>query len=408
MNTTFSQSRSFILTLGLLTATAALTVDMSLPAIPSMVDALQSTLTRGQQIVGIFMFGMAVGQIPAGLFSDRVGRLPTLYAGMTLFAVAAAVAAAAVDMEWLLAARFIQGIGAASAVVLSRAIVRDIASGREAARLMSLLTMIFTAAPVIAPTFGALLVAQWGWRAPFVAIAVCGCLMLLAIRRNLVETHTPIVSGHPVRQLTTSFGEFFAHRQSVFGLLLLLLPPAGFMSVIAVSAALTVEIYGFSVEAYGLIFACAGLSILVGSMANRVLVMRFDQLQLIALSIALMFVASAQLAIIAWLGSAPFWWLWSSVCLYMFTIAILMSNAMVLALDPLPRIAGVASSIVGTLQNLAGAGGALLGAVIYNGSVRNAVIIIASAGLATSLIFLLRPFIAPGPFVHHPEELARD
>ncbi len=74
----------------------------------------------------------------------------------------------------------------------------------------------------------------------------------------------------------------------------------------------------------------------------------------------------------------------------------------------LPRIAGVASSIVGTLQNLAGAGGALLGAVIYNGSVRNAVIIIASAGLATSLIFLLRPFIAPGPFVHHPEELARD
>jgi DHA1 family bicyclomycin/chloramphenicol resistance-like MFS transporter len=240
------------------------------------------------------------------------------------------------------------------------------------------------------------------------AIAACAFLMILAIRRNLVETHTPVVSAHPVRQLLTSFGDFFAHRQSVFGLLLLLLQPAGFMSVIAVSAALTVEIYGYSVEAYGLIFACAGLSILVGSMANRILVMRFDQLQLIGLGIALMFIASAQLAIIAWLDSAPFWWLWSSVCLYMFTIAILMSNAMVLALDPLPRIAGVASSIVGTLQNLAGAGGALLGAVIYNGSVRNAVIIIASAGLATSLIFLLRPFIAPGSFVHHPEELARD
>ena len=408
MNTTLSQSRRFVLTLGALTASAALTVDMSLPAIPSMVDALQSTLTRGQQIVGIFMFGMAVGQIPAGLFSDRLGRLPTLYAGMALFAVAATVAAAAVDMEWLLAARFVQGIGAASAVVVSRAMVRDIASGREAARLMSLLTMIFTAAPVIAPTFGALLVAQWGWRAPFIAIAACACLMILAIHRNLVETHTPVVSAHPVRQLLTSFGEFFAHRQSVFGLLLLLLQPAGFMSVIAVSAALTVEIYGYSVEAYGLIFACAGLSILVGSMANRILVMRFDQLQLIGLGIGLMFIASAQLSIIEWLDSAPFWWLWSSVCLYMFTIAILMSNTMVIALDPLPRIAGVASSIVGTLQNLAGAGGALLGAVIYNGSVRNAVIIIASAGLATSLIFLLRPLIAPGPFVHHPEELARD
>ena len=408
MNAHLVQSRSFVLTLGLLTAMAALTVDLSLPAIPSMVDALASSMTRGQQIVGIFMAGMAIGQIPAGLFSDRLGRLPTLYVGMSLFAVAATVAASANDMEWLLVARFVQGIGAASAVVLSRAIVRDIASGRDAARLMSLMTMIFTAAPVIAPTFGALLVAQWGWRAPFIAIAVCAYLMIIAIRKNLVETHKPEVSEHPIRQLVSSFGEFFSHRQSVFGLLLLLLPPAGFLSVIAVSAALTVEIYGYSVQAYGLIFACAGLSILAGSAVNRLLVMHFDQLQLLGLGVGLIFAASAQLAVIAWLDSAPFWWLWVCVCLFMFTIAILMPNAMVVALDPLPRIAGVASSIVGTLQNLAGAGGALLAALIYDGSVRNAVIIMATVGLLTTAIFLLRPLIAPGPFVHHPEELARD
>ncbi|MBT8090650.1 MAG: multidrug effflux MFS transporter [Gammaproteobacteria bacterium] len=408
MNTHLVQSRSFVLTLGLLTAMAALTVDLSLPAIPSMVDALDSTLTRGQQIVGIFMAGMAIGQIPAGLFSDRLGRMPTLYSGMALFAIAATVAAAASDMEWLLAARFVQGIGAASAVVLSRAIVRDVASGRDAARLMSLMTMIFTAAPVIAPTFGALLVAQWGWRAPFIAIAACAFLMIVAIQRNLVETHQPHVREHPIRQLASSFGEFFSHRQSIFGLLLLLLLPAGFLSVIAVSAALTVEIYGYSVQAYGLIFACAGLSILAGSALNRLLVMHFDQLHLIGISVGIIFVASAQLAIIAWLDSAPFWWLWVCVCLFMFTIAILMSNAMVVALDPLPRIAGVASSIVGTLQNLAGAGGALFAALIYDGSVRNAVIIMAAVGLLTTLIFLMRPLIAPGPFVHHPEELARD
>lgn len=408
MNATLVHSRSFVLTLGLLTAMAALTVDLSLPAIPSMVEALESTLTRGQQIVGIFMAGMAVGQIPAGLFSDRLGRLPTLYVGMTLFAIAATVAASSSDMEWLLVARFVQGVGAASAVVLSRAIVRDIASGRDAARLMSLMTMIFTAAPVIAPTFGALLVAQWGWRAPFIAIATCAYLMILAIRRNLAETHKPEVSEHPVRQLISSFREFFSYRQSVFGLLLLLLPPAGFMSVIAVSAALTVEIYGYSVEAYGLIFACAGLSILAGSAANRLLVMRFDQLQLIGLGVGLIFASSAQLAVIAWLGDAPFWWVWLCVCLFMFTIAILMSNTMVVALDPLPKIAGVASSIVGTLQNLAGASGALVAALIYDGSVRNSVIIMAGVGLITTVVFLLRPLIAPGPFVHHPQELARD
>jgi DHA1 family bicyclomycin/chloramphenicol resistance-like MFS transporter len=224
--------KSFIITLGLLTAVAALTVDLSLPAIPAMVDALHTTLSRGQQIVGIFMVGMACGQIPAGLFSDRLGRLPTLYTGMTIFTVAATIAATASDIEVLLAARFVQGMGAASAVVLSRAIVRDVSSGKDAARLMSLMTMIFTAAPVIAPTIGALLVAQWDWRAPFIVIAVCGFLMMFGIRANLVETHVPGVNEHPARQLVSSFGEFFSHRQSIFGLLMIVLPPAGFMSII--------------------------------------------------------------------------------------------------------------------------------------------------------------------------------
>jgi DHA1 family bicyclomycin/chloramphenicol resistance-like MFS transporter len=327
---------------------------------------------------------------------------------MGIFLVAACVAAIANDMELLLAARFVQGVGAASAIVISRAVVRDIATGKDAARLMSLMTMIFTAAPVIAPSIGALLVAQWNWRAPFIAIAACGFALLFGIRSNLVETHTPNASQHPLRQLASSFREYFSHRQSIFGLLLLVLPPAGYMSIIAVSAALTVEIYDFSITQYGIIFACAGLSILAGSTANRWLIMRFDMLQLIKLGVTLIFVSSAQLAVIAWLDAAPFWWVWSCVCLYMFTIAILMPNATVLALDPLPKIAGVASSILGTSQNIIGASGAILGALIYDGSVRNAVIIMASAGTITAGIFLLRPLLAPGPLAHHNSELDLD
>ncbi len=408
MTTDLAERTSFIITLGLLTATAALTVDLSLPAIPVMVDALGTTLPWAQKIVGIFMVGMACGQIPAGLFSDRLGRLPTLYVGLTVFAIAGAVAAASNDINVLLAARFIQGIGAASAVVLSRAIIRDVASGKAAARLMSLMTMIFTAAPVLAPTIGALLVAQWGWRAPFIVIAFMGVLIIFAVRANLVETHTPDVNEHPVRQLASSFRDFFAHRQSIFGLLMIVMLPAGFMSIIAVSAAMTVEIYGFTIRQYGFIFACAGVSIMLGAATNRWLVTRFDQLQLIGLGAALAALASSQLALVAWLDAGPFWWVWSCVCLYMFSVPILMANAMVVALDPLPRIAGVASSIIGTIQNAVGAGGALVAASIYDGTVRNTVLLIAGAGLAVAAVFLLRPVIAPGGLVHHPDELARD
>jgi DHA1 family bicyclomycin/chloramphenicol resistance-like MFS transporter len=408
MNPTPVARRSFLATLGLLTAVAAVTIDMSLPAIPDMVRSLATNLPRGQLIVGVFMLGMACGQIPSGLFSDRLGRLPVLYTGLGLFTVAASVATLSQSIEVMLAARFVQGIGGASAVVLSRAIVRDIASGKDAARLMSLMTMIFTVAPVVAPTFGALLVAQWGWRAPFIAIAAGGFLILAGIRLYLVETHAPTPDGHPLRQLQTSLREFFSHRQSIFGLLLIVVPPAGFMSIIAVSSALAVEIYGYSIRAFGLVFALAGLSILAGSIVNRLLVTRFELLPLIRTGAALMGFAALQFVIIAWINTAPFAWVWGSVCMFFFAVPITLSNAMVLALDPLPRIAGVASSIIGTLQNVVGAVGALLGAAIYDGTIRNAVLIIACAGTTVTLTFLLRSRICGGPIVHHVDDLARD
>jgi DHA1 family bicyclomycin/chloramphenicol resistance-like MFS transporter len=399
---------SFVITLGLLTGLAAVTVDISLPAVPAMAVALATSLSRSQQIVGIFMAGMACGQIPAGLVADRIGRLPVLYAGMLLFLVGAIAAALASQIELMLLARFVQGIGAAASIVLSRAIVRDVASGKDAARLMSLMTMIFTAAPVVAPSIGALLIAQWGWRAPFVAIAVLGLLLVFAIRRNIHETHVATENRHPLRQLISSFAEFFAHRQSTFGLLLIILPPAGFMSMIAVAASLVVTIYGYSITQFGFIFAGAGVSILLGAAINRILVLYFDTLHLIGIGIALMGISAAQLLLIAALNQAPFAWLWSAVCLFMFTIALTMPNATVIALDPLPKIAGVASSIIGTLQNIFAAAGAIIGALIYDGTVRNSVMMMGVAGALTVFVFLLRPLLVPGGVVRHPDELARD
>ncbi len=402
-----ASSRSFVVTLGFLTGLAAFTVDASLPAVPAMVEALSTSLSRGQQIVGIFMFGMACGQVPAGLVSDRIGRLPVLYVGMVLFLAGGAAAAMADSIEIMLAGRFVQGVGSAPALVLSRAIVRDIASGKQAASLMSVMTMIFTTAPVIAPSIGALLVTQWGWRAPFTFIVILGVALVVAVRLFLFETHTPDKQQHPARQLVSSVKEFFSHRQSIFGLLLVVLPPAGFMSIIATAAALVVEIYDFTITQFGLIFATAGISILLGSAINRALVARFDSLQIITTGVTLYGISGASLLSIAWVGGAPFALLWGSICLYFFTVAIVMPNAIVIALDPLPKIAGVASSIIGTLQNVVGASGALLGAAIYDGSVHNSVIIIGTIGVLIVAVFLLRPLYCP-QIVHHPDELARD
>jgi DHA1 family bicyclomycin/chloramphenicol resistance-like MFS transporter len=162
---------------------------MSLPAFPAMVRDLATNMSTGQQVVGLFVAGIGIGQIPAGLISDRIGRMPVLYSGIGIFTIAGIVCASTDSIEFLLLSRFIQGLGGSVGIVVSRAIIRDISSGVEAARLMSVMVMIFTAAPMLAPIVGGFLVFQWGWRAPFVAVAVFGALTFLGVNTALQETH---------------------------------------------------------------------------------------------------------------------------------------------------------------------------------------------------------------------------
>ncbi|MFQ6004093.1 MAG: multidrug effflux MFS transporter [Woeseia sp.] len=391
MNTGLASKRRFVLVLGLLTGIAAVTVDMSMPALPDMVRELASSMSVGQRVVGLFMAGIAIGQLPAGLISDRIGRMPVLYGGICIFTIAGIVCAMTGSIDLLLAARFVQGLGGSVGVVVSRAIVRDIASGAHAARLMSVMVMIFTAAPILAPIVGALLAFAWGWRAPFVAVAVFGALIMLGMNTALQETHRPTRREHPVRQLRTSLKEFFSHRRSRFGLLLLILPAAGFLAMITASSAIVIEIYGFSVRAFGLIFALWGLSILAASMLSRHLVLTQGVIRMIGVGAVLIGIASMQLLIIAWSGQANFWFLWGNVCLFGFGVGILMPNATALALDPVPRIAGVASSIIGTTQSLASTAGSLISSSLYDGSIGNIAMILGTAGILTAVTFLCRP-----------------
>jgi DHA1 family bicyclomycin/chloramphenicol resistance-like MFS transporter len=393
MNTGLAGKKRFVLVLGSLTGLAALSIDMSLPAIPAMVQALGTTLSSGQQIVGAFMAGLALGQIPAGLLSDRYGRMPVLYVGVALFTAAGFACSMSNSIELMLIGRFMQGIAASSGVVVSRAIVRDIASGAEAARLMSVMVMIFTAAPMLAPILGAYLTDFYGWRMPFVAVAIFGALMLFGVTTALRETHTPVREQNIGRQLIDSAREFLSHRQCIFGLLLGLLPTAGFLSLISGSSALTIEIYGMSVRAFGFIFAGAGLSILLASSINRRLLLRFSLMQIIGLGAAGIFVASSQLLFIAWLNEANIWWLWGNVYLFFFASGFILSNATALALDPVPKIAGVASSLIGATQNVASSIAAISASIIYDGSIRNVVIILGGLGLATTLLFVGRRLV---------------
>jgi DHA1 family bicyclomycin/chloramphenicol resistance-like MFS transporter len=403
MNTGLSSKRSFVLFMGLLSTVAAVTVDMSTPAIPEMVRALLTNMSTGQKVVGLFMAGLAIGQIPAGLISDRAGRLPVLYGGMIIFTIACVVCATTKSIELMLIGRFLQGVGGSVGVVIPRAIVRDISSGAQAAGLMSIMMMIFTAAPMLAPIAGSLLVYQWGWRGPFVAVAVYGVLMLVGIRTALQETHIPSKRDNPVVQLKFGIKEFFSHRRCILGLLLLILPSAGFISLLTSSSAIIIEVYGYPVQVFGLIFSTWGLSILTGSTINRRLVSVYGVMRMITVAASLIGIASLQLLVMAWLGHADFWWFWCNICLFMLGVSFLMPNATATALDPVPQIAGVAASIIGASQAFAATFGSLVSSAIYDGTIRNVAILMGIFGTAATVIVLMRPRILGSQEVVGPD-----
>jgi DHA1 family bicyclomycin/chloramphenicol resistance-like MFS transporter len=389
MNSNQVSSRRFVIVLGLLTGVAALAIDMSLPSIPQMVRDLASNMSSGQQVISLFMVGVGLGQLPAGFLSDRYGRLPVLYVGFVTFTIASIATSVSNHIEIVLAARFFQGLGASVGVVITRAIVRDVASGKRMAKLMSAMVMIFTATPMLAPIIGSYVTTLYGWRMIYVVMSAFGFSMLLCIRFVLWETHVPMREHHIVLHFGSSVREFFSHRQSIFGVLLVMLLAFGFIAMITTSSALIIDVFGVPAQYFGYIFAVSGIGILTGSMLNRKLLHRYSTLRLTGVGAAVVGTAAAQLLLIAWLGEASLWWIWGNAALFMLGTGFLLPNATSLALDPVPGIAGTASSLITALQNLAGSLGSFMAAIIYDGSISRIVIILGLAGAATAIVFFL-------------------
>ncbi len=179
MNSNFLRTA---LVLGLLSAIGPFAIDMYLPALPSIGQSLGASTGAVQASLMAFFISLGIGQIIYGPVSDMVGRKPPLYFGLALFAVASVGCALAPDVETLVGLRFVQGLGACAGMVIPRAVVRDLHTGTDAARLMSLLMLVFSVSPILAPLAGSLLIESLGWRSVFWAVTVAGALGLVPAR----------------------------------------------------------------------------------------------------------------------------------------------------------------------------------------------------------------------------------
>jgi DHA1 family bicyclomycin/chloramphenicol resistance-like MFS transporter len=177
------------LILGLLSAIGPFAIDMYLPALPTISADLDASTAATQMSLTVYFAAVAIGQLVYGPVTDMVGRRPALYFGLAIFTAASVGCALAPTIGWLIAFRFLQGVGACAGAVVPRAIIRDLYTGLDATRLMSLIMLVFSVSPILAPLAGSALIVPFGWRAVFVGITFAGLAAIVAMSIFLPETH---------------------------------------------------------------------------------------------------------------------------------------------------------------------------------------------------------------------------
>ena len=283
----------FLALLAALAAFGPLSIDLYLPALPTIAAGLATTAERVQLSVTVFLAGFAVGMLFYGPLSDRYGRRAVMLGGTALFVVASVACMAADSVEHLILARFFQAIGGGAASILSRAVVRDVYATTEAIRKLSLMAMVTAMAPLLAPLAGSVILGIFGWRGTFAALVLWGILSLAMVWFGLPETLPPEKRGGlTMGRAFAAYGAMLGHGEAL-GLLL-----AGGMSFAAMFAYITasphyfIDRQGFSPLAYGCVFAANAFGIFLANYVNSRAVRRAGPVKMLALGCLVGFAGS--------------------------------------------------------------------------------------------------------------------
>ncbi len=351
--------------LGFLTAVGPLSTDMYLPAFPAIEASLGGRPGTAQITLATWFLGLAVGQITQGSLADRYGRRGPLMAGTALYAVANAGCALAPDLFTLSLLRFVAAVGGSASMVIPRAIVRDLADGHAAARLMSKLMLVMGVAPILAPTLGGLVLGFAPWHAIFWITAVYGGVCSVVVLRLLPETLAPerrqrLGFGSMVRR----FGLVLQDRVFLSYALMGGFGMFGMFAYIGGSAAVLIQRYHFSPAQYGMLFGASAAMFILASQINPRLLPRFGAPRVIRTALWVTLAAAVIEALCAWLQFGGFWGLVIPVVVLMGSMGFIMPNSAVGALSRHAAQAGSASALMGTMQFcLAALSGILVGAL---------------------------------------------
>lgn len=343
-----------LLVVCLLTALVALgplSTDLYLPSLPAIGQALDANIGQVQLTLSVFMLGFAVSQLAYGPLSDRFGRRPVLLAGLVVYFAATLACAMAPSIEWLIAARFAQAVGACAGPVLGRAIVRDVFGRERSAQVLSYLAMAMALAPAAAPIIGGYLEVVFGWRANFVALMAVGVGLAVMVAGILPETnrYRDRTATRP-RRLLANYRRLVADPVYRGYVLTLSLAFAGLFSFISGSAFVLIAIIGLSPDQFGLSFAAIVAGYMAGTFASARLTRQLGHDRMIAIGLGLALAGSLSMAAFAFMGMETVASIILPMMLVMAGVGMVLPNGMAGAIGPYPQMAGSASALLGFVQ----------------------------------------------------------
>ena len=373
----------FALILGLLSAVGPFAIDMYLPAMPMIEDDLGASVAATQMTLTAYFIAFGLAQLFYGPWSDQVGRKPPLYLGLGIFSVATVGCALAPSIAWLIALRAMQGLGGAVLMVVPRAIIRDRYTGVEGTKLMAMVMLVISVSPMLAPLAGSGLMLVGGWRLLFWAMFAAAGASLLVTAFAFRETLAP-ASRVAINFRNLRHGAGVLLRDPVFMGLTMIggFGMASFFVFLANAAFVYTDQFGLTPTGFSIAFAVNAIGFFSASQAAGPLGARYGMVQVMRTAIFGFASVTMALTLVVAMGGGTLYVIIAGLALGNACLGLVIPTTMVMALDEHGDIAGLASSLGGTLQMLVGGVMMVLSAQFFNGTALPMVAAIALCAMA--------------------------
>lgn len=344
---------SFIVMMASLMSVVALSIDALLPALGVISEDLQiANRNHAQYMISGVFAGLAVGQLVAGPLSDALGRKKVLFAGLGLYLVGTVVAYMAQSLEMILLGRFIQGLGAAGPQISAISIVRDRYAGRQMARLMSIVMMVFMAVPALAPSIGQAVMMASNWRGIFIFYFAYALIVATWVFFHLEET-LPKEKRIPfhVKNILAGFREVFTTRRSMFYMACMGICFGSLIGYLNSSQQIFQDLFGTG-EMFTVYFGLLAAVVACSSMMNSRIVERFGMRYISFRAFAGIAASSLVFLSLHALVDIQFWMFMAYAACLFFCFGLTFGNLNALAMEPMGHVAGIAAAVIGSVSSM--------------------------------------------------------